>query len=246
MRGKIIHYNGNDGRGLIAAGERQFAFDVSLWRSDSAPAINQTVEITLVDDSLTAVQRVSEETLVKEKVSNVAGLGVAAAGAALQSLKDKSPNTGGLNFGVLGKPLLIAQAVFAIGALFCSFITIDMPGVSLGKSLVDLSELSGQLGSSVGGAFWAWVGILSFAVPLFWRNRLAWLALFLPAVATVLPMVSLLRAAHQADVAMGSGMNVSNGILNMINPGLGAGLCAVSALFLAVLGFKRFAFPPSR
>jgi len=243
MRGKIIHYNAADGRGLIRADNTQVPFEISQWRSDSAPAVNQTVELHGLGEQL-QVSRVDETALLKEKAGELAERLGQAGGAGLQAIKDNAP-AGGCPWLVrLGKPLLIAQGLFVIGALFFSYVTIDLPGASLGKSLVDLSALSGQLGTSVGGAFWAWVGILAFVVPLLWRSRLAWLALLLPLIATVLPMISLLRAAHQADMAMGNGMAASNGLLSMINPGLGAGLCAFSALFLAGLGVKRFFAPP--
>ena len=47
MRGRIIHYNGADGKGLISADQRQIPFEISLWRSDTAPAVNQVVEMRL-------------------------------------------------------------------------------------------------------------------------------------------------------------------------------------------------------
>ena len=43
MRGRIIHYNGNDGRGLIATDNRQLPFEIAHWRSDTAPAVNLVV-----------------------------------------------------------------------------------------------------------------------------------------------------------------------------------------------------------
>ena len=47
MRGKIIHYNGNDGRGLVAADTRQIPFEIGQWRSDTAPSLNQIVDLVM-------------------------------------------------------------------------------------------------------------------------------------------------------------------------------------------------------
>ena len=73
MRGKVIHYNGNDGKGLIAAEGQQHPFEISQWHSDSAPAVNQTVELDLEQGKLVAVRRITEEALLKEKAGELAG-----------------------------------------------------------------------------------------------------------------------------------------------------------------------------
>ena len=122
MRGKIIHYNSVDGKGLVSADLRQFAFEITQWRSDVAPDINQVVDLTLAGDALASVTRVSEDILLKERAERLASKLGTAGGAALQSLKDanasagQSPVAGAVRF--LGKPLLIAYGVFAFAALW--------------------------------------------------------------------------------------------------------------------------------
>lgn len=252
MRGRIIHYNSNDGKGLIAAGEGQFAFEIGQWRSDSAPTVNQTVELGMANDHLESVTRITDDVLLKEKASELAGKLGSAGGAALQSLKENAPAGGaGPWLTRLGKPLLIAQGLFAIGALFLSYIDIKVPGASVGYSLTNLSEAIERMGGSAGSAFWPWLGITSIGLPLFWRSRLAWLALLLPLLATVKPLFDILRAIHQATSAMGNAMGgayaqqMSDQILNMISPGAGAVLCLLAALFIAAIGVKRALLPPA-
>ena len=74
MRGKIIHYNASDGKGLVAAAGQQFAFQIGQWRSDSAPAVNQTVELEFGEDgTLQSLAKVADEILLREKASELAG-----------------------------------------------------------------------------------------------------------------------------------------------------------------------------
>jgi hypothetical protein len=68
MRGQIIHYNASDGKGLIFAGDEQVPFEISLWYSACAPAVNQTVELSWVDKRLKSVTRVSKGTIAREKI----------------------------------------------------------------------------------------------------------------------------------------------------------------------------------
>lgn len=92
MRGKIIHYNGSEGRGLIAADSRQFPFEIGHWRSDTAPTVNQTVDLVLSGDNVDAVTRMPDEVILKEKACQLASKLGTAGGAALQSLRDAAPN----------------------------------------------------------------------------------------------------------------------------------------------------------
>ena len=256
MRGKIIHYNGNDGRGLIAADNRQLPFEIAHWRSDTAPAVNLVVELTMAGDALESVTRVPDDVLLKEKASQLASKLGTAGGAALQSLKDAAPPStaasasGGLQ--LLGKPLLIAHGVFVVAALLLPFISIESPFGIGGKSfsLTGLSEASEAMGASVGGAFWPWLGILSIALPVFWRNRFAWLALLLPLFAAVKPAIDLALAARKASEQMSDalgadvGRQIAKQIADMLHIGVGAWICVLAALFIAAIGIKRVLLPP--
>lgn len=257
MRGRIIHYNGNDGRGLVAADNRQLPFEIGHWRSETAPAVNMVVELSLAGDALDAVTRVPDEVLLKEKASQLAGRLGTAGGAALQSLRDAAPAsaTGPALAGwqLLGKPLLITHGVFVAAALFLPYLSVESPfGIgSRSFSLTGLSEASEAMGASVGGAFWTWLGILSIALPLFWRNRAAWLALLLPLFATVKPGIDLLLAAGKASDAMSDalgadvGRQIARQIAEMLHVGFGAWVCAFTALALAAIGLKRVLLPPT-
>ena len=255
MRGRIIHYNGNDGRGLIAADNRQLPFEIGHWRSDTAPAVNVVVALTMAGDALEAVARVPDDVLLKEKASHLAGKLGTAGGAALQSLKDATPagmpgtSVGALQ--VLGRPLLVAHGTFAFAALMLPFLSIDPLGLG-GKSftLAGLSEASEAMGTSVGGALWVWLATLSIALPVFWRTRLAWLALLLPLFATLKPGIDLALAASKATRGLNDSFEsqlqrqIVEQLLGALQIGFGAWVCVLAALVVAAFGLKRVLLPP--
>lgn len=253
MRGRIIHYNANEGRGLIAGeDQQQYPFEIVQWRSSVAPAMNQTVQLDLANGKVSAVTRISDEDLLKEKASALAARLGSSAGAALQGLKATSADGGNPAAAWierLGKPVVIAQAAFAVGALFLTFVTVTPP-MGLGSrsfSLLSLSDLSEVLGASVGGSLLPWLAILSFLVPLFWKNRWAWMALLLPLLATVKPFVDIASAARKVASAFGGdiGSRMAEQLAEMIAMGLGAWVCGLSALFLAAIAVKRAMLPPA-
>lgn len=254
MRGKIIHYNSNDGRGLVATEERQVAFEITQWRSDTAPALNQIVDLVLDNEALASLAKVPDEVLLKEKAGQLAGKLGAAGGAALQSLKEHAPAecTGGWLM-LLGKPLLGIHAFFAVSALVLPYLKVNpMFGGGRSFTLVGVSHLSESMGTSVGGAFWTWLAIASLALPVVWKARWAWLALLLPLLATLKPLLDLMSAASQAaDGARGAlGDQFANQIVkqmaDMLGTGIGFWLCLASALTLAGIGIKRTLLPPIR
>jgi hypothetical protein len=248
MRGNIIQYNGQQGKGLISANARQYVFDIGQWRSDSAPAVNQTVEIELTDDEVLTVARIGDDTLRKEKAEELVGK----LGPAVQALKTAAATgRSGNVLDRIGKPLIVAYALFAVGALCFSFLTVHMPfGDASGFSLIELSRLSAQLGASVGGSTWAWLGISSIAVPAFVGVRWAWLSLLLPLWATVKPVIDMAGAMQQASSAIGSfggnmGSEMAHQMMSLIHPGFGGVLCAASALYIAAQGIKRVRLAPA-
>ena len=256
MRGRIIHYNGADGKGLIAADQRQVPFEISHWRSDTAPAINHTVELVVTGDTLQSVTRVTDDVLLKEKASELAGKLGTAGGAALQSLKGAAPAgassrpAGALQF--LGKPLLVAHGLFVFAALLLPFLTINPLGLG-GKSftLAGLAEASEAMGTSVGGAVWVWLAILSIALPVFWRHRMAWLALLLPLFAAIKPGIDLAFAASKATSALGDSFEaqlqrqIVEQLIDALQIGFGAWVCVPAGLVVALIGIKRVLLPPT-
>ena len=253
MRGKIIHYNGGEGKGLVSADGRQFPFEIAQWRSDSAPAVNQTVELQLEGDAVQSLSRVSDEALLKEKASAFAGRLGSIGDGAMGAMKGATAGAGAAGFqaGVarLGTPLLVIHALFAISALFFTYLRID-PGFGLGRSfsLVGLGQLSEQFGSSVGGAFLPWLAILSILLPVFWRSRWAWLALLLPLVATIKPWLDVMSGVRKATKAAGDfgiGRAVSEQFLDMLSTGMGMWLCLLTSLALAGFALKNVLLPPA-
>lgn len=254
MRGRIIHYNGSDGRGLVAAANRQLPFEIAHWRSDTAPTVNQVVEVALAGDTVESLGRVPDDVLLKEKASHLANRLGTAGGAAFQSLKDSTPGGGTTASGWLhrlGRPLLVAHALFTISALALPYLKVSSFGGSRSFTLTGLSSVSEQMGASVGGAFWAWLGILSIALPLIWKSRWAWLALLLPLLSTLKPLLDIWSAAREAasgmEAMLGSraGGQMMDQILGMLDAGFGFWLCLLAALLIAVIGLKRALLPPS-
>lgn len=252
MRGRIIHYNDNEGRGLIATDNRQLPFEIGHWRSDTAPAVNATVDLVLAGDAVEAVTRVSDDVLLKEKAGALASRLGTAGGAALHSLKEAAP--GGAPNGLvafLGKPLLVAHGIFAFSALMLPFLSINPLGFG-GRSftLAGLSEASEAMGTSVGGALWVWLAIISIALPVFWRKRLAWLALLLPILATLKPGLDLTLAASKATSTLGDSFEsrlqrqIVEQLMDAIQTGSGAWVCGLAALVVAAIGMKRVLLPP--
>jgi hypothetical protein len=225
MRGRIVFYNALDGKGLIAADHEQYPFEIAQWQSDTAPGLNGVVEFEVEHDRPIRVRRVREDVLLREKGKELASRVGAFASGALQSTKT----------GQIRKPELIAQAVFALSALFLPFFrtyvvfgTIRTYGRAFALTqLADPHDL--WEGIKAGSTVWPWLAILSLLVPAGWSNRFAWLALFLPLWSVVLPLVGL-----------------SGRLAPMTEFGAGAIVCGLSAVALAVIAVRRFrqASPP--
>lgn len=255
MRGRIIHYNGSDGKGLIAADNRQLPFEITHWRSDTAPAVNLVVELTMAGDALESVTRVPDEVLLREKAGQFASKLGTAGGVALQSIRDAAPaSTAGSTAGglqLIGKPLLIAHGVFVFSALMLPFLSINPLGLGGPSfSLTGLSKAAETMGASIGGSLWPWLGISSIALPVFWRNRFAWLALLLPLFATVKPAIDIMLATAKASSGMSDSFEaqlqgqIFDQIIDALHIGIGAWVCVLAGLFIAAIGAKRVLLPP--
>jgi len=73
MRGEIIQYNGADGSGTIVADGKQYPFVLAVWRGNSAPMVNKTVEIVFDGDTISAISAVGDDVLLKEKAAELGG-----------------------------------------------------------------------------------------------------------------------------------------------------------------------------
>jgi hypothetical protein len=250
MRGRIIHYNSNDGKGLISADNKQHPFEIAQWQSETAPAVNAVVEFDSDGERPSAVRRVSDEALMKEKASELAGKLGKFGGAALQGAQGAAgtPEVGAL-LARVGKPALIAQAAFVVGALSMAFLKINSGfGPSQGFTLVGLSKFAEQTGLSMGSGLLVWLAIGSLLVPLFWRHRLAWLALLLPLIAVLKPIWDMSRAVNSMATDAGMGAEFSRAMAKqmdeMFSMGLGAWVCGLAGLCLAGIAVKRMLIGP--
>jgi len=242
-RGRIIHYNATEGKGLVATADRQFPFEIGHWRTDVAPTTNTVVELQFEDERVASVRRVSDDVLLREKASELASrLGALGVHAAEGEPANRARAASRLLAERVGRPALIAQGAFAIGALMFSFVSINAGyGIPQSVSLARLSGLASSLGTSVGSEVLVWAGIASVLVPMVWKHRVAWLALVVPLIATLKPVWDIRSQVEAMSTGMGSefGIAVADRVAEMVRPGTGAYLCAISALVLAGIGIKR-------
>ena len=98
---------------------------------------------------------------------------------------------------------------------------------------------------------WVWLAILSIGLPVFWRNRLAWLALLFPILATVKPALDLALAASKATSALGDSFEsrlqrqIVEQLIDAIQIGSGAWVCVLAAIVIGAIGLKRVLLPPN-
>lgn len=110
-----------------------------------------------------------------------------------------------------------------------------------------MSEMFEQMGMSTGGSLLVWLAILSLALPMFWRNRFAWLAMLLPLLAVLNSAWDVRGAMRSISGGMGEEFSqaMAKQMSDMFNVGLGAYVCGAAALVLAAIGIKRFLLTPS-
>ncbi len=260
MRGKIIHYNGNDGKGLIAAGERQFPFNISQWSCDSAPAVNQTVDVTL--DEAGAASRiviVDAQTLARERLSQFASLsgdqGQQAAIRGKVALQQVS--------GRMGVSLMIVCAVLFIAWFFVPALSINTGFVEKAFSVSDVLSLDLQRGGTSFG-FWSLLGLVAVVLPWLapWL-RARWASIFLCApllmiivaylhvrwqmhvsVANAIDQAGQLGGAQAQAMVQGMVDQMAANVAKAISYDLGFWIVLLLGLYLAVMGIKRYRSTP--
>jgi hypothetical protein len=251
MRGKIIHYNPNEAKGLISTKGKQYSFNITNWRSDSAPGVNAVVDFEMLEDDVSEVRHVSDDILMKEKAAEYAGklsvMGGKVLGEAKVAANSINANSAGGTIGFYGKPLLIAHVAFALSAIFLPYIKVNSGlGISQSFSLTGLAEIQKMMGASLGGGALTWIAILAVAVPFFWRNKFSWLLLLLPMLAVLQPVWGVMSAISTAKKQMGGmlgsefGSQMANQMSSMLDIGFGAIVCLITATILAIIGVKRF------
>jgi hypothetical protein len=234
MRGRILQYNGNDGTGLISADGQQYPFQISMWKSDTPPAVGKTVEVVLAEGRPQSVSLVADDVLMREKTAELTGKLGSFVGELSSGLAKGGAATGGGGvIGFYGRNLVIAYAVYLLGTLFFNAISIKMMGQSEGKPLFELASLLSQIGGGGGVKFGLILAYLGFAVPFFWRDRRAWLLL-------LLPLVVLLYALWSGTRALSGGGGPGGGMGDLFSFGIGFYLALISGVVLAAGGVKRF------
>lgn len=260
MRGKIIHYNGNDGKGLISAGERQLPFSISQWCSDSAPAVNQTVDVSLDDTgALVRIVLLDGQTLAKEKLSQFASLG----GDQGQQAATKGKAVFQQVSGRMGVSLMIVCAVLFFAWFFLPALSVNLGYGSKSFSVSDILGLDLQSGSSFG--FWSFLGLVAVLLPWVapWlRARWASLAFCAPLLMVIIAYAhvrwqmhaSISNAMDQAGQlggaqaqAMIQGMadQMAANVGKAISYGVGFWIVLLLSLYLAFIGIKRYLSTPS-
>jgi len=245
VRAKIIQYNPAQGDGIAVAEGQQYDFNIRLWRSSTAPATGQTVDITLEDGAISAVSLVATEVLAKERASQLAsGLGVhlSAAGSRLSASAEKGLGRDILQ--LLPIPVLVAYVIFVLSALVFNIISMEVFGMSQGVTMWGAGERL-----NIGGInFLLILAFLSIVVPVVWRDKRAWFAMLLP----IFPLLKLWYGfssfMNEATQAMGNiGFSkASAGLGDLFSIGLGGYGTGIAAVFLAGYGLKRTLLPAAK
>lgn len=237
MRGKILQYNGNDGTGTAVVDGTQYRFAISSWKGDVAPAVGRIVEVIVRDGAVETAMPVAEDVLLREKTAELTGK--------LGSLVGKLSESGGGSTagqsGVVeryGKPLLAAYGVFLLASLVLDAVKIEFFGMGQGRPLFDLASLLSQMGGGGGVKFLLILAYASIAVPHFWSDRRAWLALVLPLVAVLWGVWSVYSGISNAGGGLGGMM--ARELSDVISLGLGFYLSLISGGVIAAMGAKRF------
>ena len=234
MRGRILQYNGTDGSGLIVADGQQYPFQISMWKSDTAPMVGKTVEVVLADGRPQTVTLVGDDVLMREKTAELTGKLGSFVGELSSGLAKGGAAAGGASLvSFYGRSLLIAYGVFLLGTLVFNAINITVFGSSEGKPLFQLANLLSQLGGGGGVKGLLLLAYAAFVVPYFWRDRRGWLLLLLPLVVV---LYALWSGYHSVGKASGPG----GGVGDLLSLGFGFYLAVVSGLVLAAGGTKRF------
>jgi len=236
MRGRILQYNSNDGTGIIVADGQQYKFGIATWKGDTAPAVNKTVEVVLVDGQVQTVMLVSDDVLLREKTAELTGKLGSLVGGIASSVGKEGAGGGSLGGSIVdryGKPTLIAYGVFLIGTTIFKAVSISNPilGGGMGWSMYDMAGFLSMTGGGGGIKAMLILSYLAIAVPFFWHDRRAWLAL-------LVPVLTCLWALLKTRSAMGGGFGPGGGGPSLTV--LGFYLPCVAALYLGFAGFKKF------
>ncbi len=250
MRGKVLR-DTSRGNGLLIAEGRQFQFTLEdQWGGDSAPAVNQTVDMAFdAEGRLTRVMPVDSSQLATERTRKAMLIAKSEGGRWFTQATTK-----------LDRGAAVGALLLLLGTTFFSFFSVRL----MGAHAVDLSfyDLLGFInggniqmalmgrGSGVGvyGILWA-AAVFGPLLPSLWRARRAKWMFFMPMAlwlgALLGGTVSLQRAMNTGRELAGFiggpsarslGNDMAMGVWNNTTLGVGFYLSLAVAIYFTVRG----------
>lgn len=258
---KIIHYNQNDGKGIINANGQTHAFEISHWRGNEAPKVNGSVECEFGTDGIMALYPISEVQLAQEKGAEIKEKITEISGQLGRKMASQGGSLGAGLIAVHGVPILAAYVVFALASFALTFAAFK--GIPLEVSLFSIGGMSAKVGKNSNFTLLIfWLALAAIAAPVFIHHKLIPLLLCLPLLATLsglsdiyaIYQISVEHAQQQTDAmnavlsSFGSLLGRSSVASKTLNLpfsqliGLGSGFYSMSATsgYLAWQGAIKF------
>lgn len=260
QRGTIIQIPMGAEPGILFVGGAQKSFRLAgMWQAATAPAADQTVEVTLdAAGEPTRITVVDAQTLAREKLDQLAGksaeqgqVALAAGITGFHGIRKR-----------MGTALLIAAVV-----LFIAWFLLPAVSVNLGYGAHKSFTVSSVLGLDLGGdeptggfGFWSFLGLIAVLLPWVvpWlKARWAPLLLGAPLLMAIIAFIRVRLQIHhlastavsQAEQMGGSGAGamvqgmmdqMSSRLAQAISYDVGLWIVVLIALLLAALGVKRW------
>lgn len=264
QRGTIIQVPMGAEPGLIVVGGEQKGFRLQgVWQAATAPAANQTVDVTLdAAGEPVRITVVDSQTLAKEKFDQLAGksaeqgqVALAAGITGFHSIRQR-----------MGTVLLVAAVI-----LFIAWFFLPAVSVNLGFGAQKNFTLSSVLGLDLGGGeptggfgFWSLLGLIAVLLPwaMPWlKARWAPLLLCAPLLMAIIAFVRVKLEIHnlastavsQAEQMGGAGAGamlqgvmdqMSTRLAQAISYDVGLWIVVLVALLLAGMGVNRWLATP--
>jgi hypothetical protein len=267
-RGKIIR-DTSAGNGIISINGKQYPFSLEEhWKSDTTPKTEMVVDVELnSDDTISTVQAVTQNDLVKEQLGRVSE-------AAQQMAKEmlaKSSATGlpmaKQVTAAVGIPTLVALSAVFIGWVFMNTFSIHVYGdhhegisfYGIMKLINNSDQLNAQVlggGASGGAGFYGFLVYLSVLLPLvphIIKNRNAWLAYTAPLALMLTTLFTVYWKIKSGFSDSAEGMRALGGgriadiasemfsaMMKAVSMGMGFYIALAAAGYLAARGIFKF------
>ncbi|MGA9061879.1 MAG: hypothetical protein WB341_09470 [Terracidiphilus sp.] len=249
-RGKILR-DTSAGAGLLVAEGQQYPFTLDgIWKSETPPAVGNTVEVEFdAAGQIASIRAMTDAQLAKEKTD-----------AALAAAKDKGVAIASDILAKVGAPNLIALALLLIGWFFLSAVSIKTPLGSMSYTFWQVlgfvnakNAFEVMLQASQGGFSSGIYGLLGFVaivapfVQYFWRDKRAILGGVLPLL-FMLFVGLMARSGYNAALGVGTGGDpndplakaIRDQISQAISIGFGVYLSALASLYFAGMSVKKY------